>query len=73
MNELNLDDFRYGGANITGFSIVDYYNHYTFHLLTDALQINEPINKINVIPVCDHVNFFLNKSLIDCVFSTKQH
>ncbi len=52
MNEMEFKDFRDQGANLTGFSIVDYYNHNTIKLLTEILQIKKPINKIGVIPVC---------------------
>ena len=49
--ELEINDFRLGGATIIGFSIVDYYNINTIKLLSDVLQSGEPLNRIGSIPV----------------------
>lgn len=51
MYELDVNDFRHGGTNIIGFSIVDYYNINSIKLLSDVLQTGEPLNKIANIPV----------------------
>ncbi len=50
-NELELNNFDNGGANITGYSLVDYYNHNTLKLLNKVLDLKVPINKIKTIPV----------------------
>jgi hypothetical protein len=49
--ELDLNDFRHGGVNIVGFSIMDYYNINSIKMLADILQTGEPLNKIATIPV----------------------
>jgi hypothetical protein len=51
INELEINDFRHGGANIIGFSIVDYYNINSIKVLSEMLQSSEPLNKIPNIPV----------------------
>ena len=48
---MELNEFRYGGLNITGFSMVDYKNLNTLALLSDALQMNVPFSKIPQISV----------------------
>lgn len=54
--ELDVNDFRHGGATIVGFSIVDYHNINSIKLLADTLQSSEPLNKIGNIPVGFLVN-----------------
>ena len=51
VNELEINDFRHGGSNLIGFSIVDYYNVNSIKVLSEMLQTGEPLNKIPNIPV----------------------
>ena len=51
MNEFEFDEFKDQGANLTGFSIVDYYNHNTIKLLGEIFHVKKPLSKIEVIPV----------------------
>jgi hypothetical protein len=62
-----LNDFRHGGVNITGFSVVDYHDLNTIKILSDLTQSSEPLNKISNIPVsfaicvCLQTGFFFNQ------------
>lgn len=49
--ELDVNDFRHGGANIIGFSLVDYHNINSIKLLADIFHAGEPLNKIPPISV----------------------
>ena len=56
LNEIDLNEFRHGGLNITGFSMIDYRNPNTLSLLSDTLQINVPFNnKIHHISVSSFI------------------
>lgn len=48
--ELDINDFRHGGADIIGFSLVDYHNINTFKILSEVIQNGEPLNKLPSIP-----------------------
>ena len=49
--ELNINDFRHGGATLFGFSFVDYHNVNSVKMVSDMLQSRDPINKLPIIPV----------------------
>ena len=52
MNEINFNDIRPDGLNITGFAMVDYKNYNVAKQIGDTLQTNVPFSKIQPIPVC---------------------
>ena len=47
---MDINDFRHGGADIIGFSLVDYHNINTFKILSEVIQNGEPLNKLPSIP-----------------------
>lgn len=51
INEINVNDFKYGGVTIFGFSTVDYYNLNTIKIISDLIEKDRALNEINVIPV----------------------
>ncbi len=46
-----MNDFRHGGANIFGFSMIDYHNIKSLAFVSDILQTGEPLHKIGTISV----------------------
>lgn len=63
INELEVNDFRHGGADIVGFSIVDYYSVNTIKKVSELVQTGEPLNRIRPVPydaalVVDALNYF---------------
>jgi hypothetical protein len=53
IHEIDLNNFKQSGLNITGFSIVDYKNLNTIALFSNALQLNVQFNKNPTISVRD--------------------
>ncbi len=51
MLELDLNDFIYGGSNITGFSLVDEESYETTRLLDNILDRRENAKKPITTPV----------------------
>ena len=45
IHEIDLTEFRQGGLNITGFSLIDYKNVHTMNLFSEALRIDVQPNK----------------------------
>lgn len=62
IQDLDLTSIRQGGAIITGFSMIDSKNLNTLTLLSDALQMNVPLNQLPKISVNTWVS---RKTLID--------
>lgn len=51
IHEIDLQEFRQTGLNITGFSVIDYKNVNTMTLLSEALQVNIKPNQLPNISV----------------------
>lgn len=52
-----MNDFRYGGVTITGFSIIDYYSINTIKIISDLIEKDKPLNEIDLVPVSDYLLF----------------
>jgi hypothetical protein len=66
INEINVNEFKYGGVEIYGFSTIDYYNLNTIKIISDLIEKDKPFNEINVIPneaatIIDGLTYFLWK------------
>jgi hypothetical protein len=73
VNEINLNDFRYGGVVITGLSMIDYYSINTIKIVSDLIEKDKPLNKIGLIPyeaamIIDGISYFIMK--IDAIIGT---
>ncbi len=66
VNEINLNDFKYGGVVITGLSMIDYYSINTIKIVSDLIEKDKPLNKISLIPyeaaiIIDGLSYFIMK------------
>ncbi len=73
VNEINLNDFRYGGVVITGLSMIDYYSINTIKIVSDLIEKDKPLNRIGLIPyeaamIIDGISYFIMK--IDAIIGT---
>ena len=51
INEIYSNQNQFTGLNLTGLSMIDYKNINTMALISDIMQINEPINQAPQISV----------------------